>query len=416
MNIYQNGRVYNNVYKEYISEIKKEVFTPSLLFLGIDQLFSYFKSHTIVPLFRVLKLRENETVDNDISQYVIGGSIDINKQSGQLRAANITLSNENDNIVYSPRGLVWEGSKIRIDGGVVIDNILYWSPLGVFIMKSPSFQGNNASRTVSLPLVDKWGLWDGSVYGNTEFKTIIPVGVPMSQVFDSIVHENNGENKHIMWDSKDVIIDSNCQGHNTYYTIKQDAGQPKSQLMLDMAKTICADLSYDINGHMRVKNNVLDFKNSNFSPIWRFSEGDVDCALPTLTYNRSKYYNKIITKGAIVNGYQFTASIENTNKKSLYNTYDTPIVSKTNKNSKLFSDQLCQEQCMYEMVQQSRGLISLVMECSFMPFLDVDKMIYLNFPSLNINNEQFIIDGISFNMGTDCKMNLKLTSNNEVVF
>ena len=71
---------------------------------------------------------------------------------------------------------------------------------------------------------------------------------------------------------------------------------------------------------------------------------------------------------------------------------------------------------MYEMVQQSRGLMSASMSCAFLPFLDIDKMVYLHFPSIGLENQEFVIDGISFNLGTDCKMSLKLTSNNEVVF
>lgn len=401
---------------EYVENIKKETYLPSLLSLGLENLKKYFKGATIQPVFRILVLRPDESVEDEISEYVIGGSIDINKQSGQTRNSSLSIFNFDDRLKYGARKTIYEGMKIRIDSGVVIDNILYWSSQGIFLVKEPTFNGDISSRKIELSLCDKWGLWDGSVFGNTELKTIIPAGVPINQVFNTIVHEDNNVNPNTMWDTKDILFDTSCSGHDTYYTIRQDAGKQKSELLLDMGKTIAADISYDTNGYMRLKSSVLDFKNANYPPIWRFEEGDIDCTLPSLKYNKSKYYNKIITKGAILNGYQFTATIENTNKKSIYNIYDTPVAPKVISNSKLFSDQLCLEQCMYEMVQQSRGLMSASMSCTFLPFLDIDKMIYLHFPSLGLDNQEFIIDGISFNLGTDCKMNLKMTSNNEVIF
>ena len=329
---------------------------------------------------------------------------------------SLTLLNNKGFWKYGARGTLYEGMKIRYDCGIVIENSLYWVQQGVFLIKEPNFRSDNSSHRIQISLCDKWGLWDGSVFGNTELKTIIPAQVPVNQVFDTIVHEDNGVDVNRMWDDKEILFDMNCSGHNTYYTIRQDAGQQKSQLLLDMAKTISADVSYNSRGHMRVSSNVLDFMNSNYSPIWRFEEGDLDCAMPELKYNRAKYHNKIVTKGAILNGYQFSAIIENKNKKSIYNVYDTPVNPKVNNNSKLFSDQLCMEQCMYDMVQQSRGLMSVTINCAFLPFLDIDRMIYLNFPSLGINNEDFVIDGISYTIKTDCKMNLKMTSNTEVVF
>lgn len=416
LNVYKNGRVYNNVMGEYVENVEKEMYLPSLLSLGIETLRQYFKKETIIPLFRILILRPDESIEDEISEYVTGGSIDINKQSGQTRNSSLSIFNFDGHWKYGARNTLYEGMKIRIDSGVVINNVLYWSSQGIFLIKEPTFNGDASSRKIELSLCDKWGLWDGGVFGNTELKTIIPAGVPINQVFNTIVHEDNNINPNTMWDTKDILFDMSCSGHDTYYTIRQDAGKQKSELMLDMSKTIAADISYDTNGYMHLRSNMLDFKNSNYSPIWRFEEGDIDCTLPSLKYNKSKYYNKITTKGAILNGYQFTATIENTNKKSIYNIYDTPVTPKVNSNSKLFSDQLCLEQCMYEMVQQSRGLMSASMSCAFLPFLDIDKMVYLHFPSIGLENQEFVIDGISFNLGTDCKMSLKLTSNNEVVF
>lgn len=416
MNICKNGYVYNNLLGEYVERVKKEVILPSFLNLELNTLKSYFKGETIVPVFRIFVLRNDETVNYEISEYVTDASFESSKQNGQVKSMSITLSNYDNHWKYGAKKNIKEGMKLRLDCGAVIDNILYWVTQGTFLVKEPNFSGDISSNKVSLSLCDKWGLWDGNVYGNTELKTIIPTQVPINQVFDTIVHENNGVDNNSMWDTKEILFDMGCSGYNTFYTIKQDAGQKKSELLLDMAKTIAADTFYDSKGHMRIRSNMLDFKNANYAPIWRFEEGDMDCSMPTLKYNKSKYFNKITTKGAIVNGYQFTATIENKNKHSLYNVYDNPVTPKTNKNTKLFSDQLCLEQCMYEMVQQSRGMMSVSLNCAYLPFLEIDRVVYLNFPSLGIYNEEFVIDSISYGLKTDCRMSLSLTSNNEVIF
>ena len=414
MNIYDGEYVYENITNEYISKVEHETYLNSLLSLGVDLLVKYFKGVTVIPVFRVFILDNRENIIQEISKDVTNASLNISYQSGQRRSMNITLANFNNYWQYGARNTLWETMKFRFDCGVVINNTLYWQRQGVFLLQEPTFTSDGSNKTVSLTVTDKWGLWDSNVYGTTELKTIIPAGVKIKDCFNTIIHEDNGIGD--MWDCKEVLFNNDYMDVNTYYTIKQDVGTAKSEYILNMAKTISSDVYYNTYGNMCVTNNVLDFMNNNFPIVWSFEEGDNDCSTPTLKYNRSKYYNKIITKGAIVNGYQFSATVENTNRKSLYNTVDCPVMSKVNNNSKLYSDMLCLEQSMYEMVQQSRGLMSVTMTCGYLPFLDVNMAVYLSFPSINLKRDIYIIDSISYNIGTDCRMSLSLTSNTEVIF
>ena len=414
MNIYDSGYVYENISNQYITDVKHEVYLPSLLNLGLDILVSYFKHSTIIPVFRIFILDDNENVSCEISKDVTKANMNISCQNGLRRNMSITLCNVDNYWQYGARNTLWHGMKFRFDTGIVIKDTLYWQQQGVFLLKDPLFNGNGSNKTSNLTLVDKWGIWDGSVYGNTEFKTIIPAGVKMKECFDSIVHEDNGLGQ--MWDMKDICFNTEYANVDTAYTIKQDAGTAKSEYILKMAKTISSDVYYNTHGNMNIKSNTMDFMNNNFPVVWSFEEGDMDCSTPTLKYNRSKYYNKIITRGAILNGYQFSATVENTNRKSLYNTFDCPLTTKLNNNSKLFSDTLCLEQSMYEMVSQSRGMMGVSFQSTFLPFLDVNMAVYLKFSSVNLERDIYIIDSISYNIDTDCKMSLSLTSNTEVIF
>lgn len=414
MNIYEGGYIYENIHNEYISQVNHEVYLNSLLSLDMDVLIKYFKGSTVIPVFRVFLLNKLESIDREISRDVISASLNISYQSGQRRSANITLANESGYWVYGSHNTLFEGMLFRLDCGAVIGDTLYWQQQGVFLLQEPSFSVNNSEKTISLTLCDKWGLWDGSVYGNTQLKTIIPQGIPMRQAFDTFLHEDDGTGN--MWDVKPCRFNNEYRNQNTYYTIKQEAGQPKSENLLNMAKTISSDVYYDNKGYCNVESNILEFINNNFPVVWSFEEGDFDCSAPLLKYNRNKYYNKIITKGNIVNGYQFTATAENRNRRSLYNTIDCPVTPKIINNTKLYSDTLCLEQSMKEMTEQSRGLLSVTMTSGYLPFLDVNQAVYLSFPSVNIERSLYIIDSISYNIGTQCTMNLGLTSTVEVIF
>ncbi len=414
MNIYDGGYVYENTHNEYIARVEHEVYFNSLLSLDMDILVRYFKGTSVIPVFRVFVLHDDETVDYEISCDVIDANLNISYQTGQRRTMSMTLSNADGHWIYGARNTLWHGMRFRLDCGVVIGDTLYWQRQGVFLLQEPSHAADGSRRTVSLTLCDKWGLWDGSVYGSTQFKTIIPAGIPMRQAFDSIIHEDDNTGK--MWDEKPLRFDNEYMDTTTYYTIKQDAGQNKSENLQSMAATISCDVYYDAKGCCNVASNISEFMNNNFPVVWRFTEGDADCSSPTLRYNRSRYYNKIITKGNIVNGYQFSAVAENRNRRSLYNTIDCPITPKVNNNTHLYSDTLCLEQSMKEMVDQSRGLLSVSLTTGYLPFLDVNQAVCLNFPSAGINDGVYVIDSISYSIGTACTMSLSLTSNTEVIF
>lgn len=411
MNIYKNGYVYDNTHNEYIMNVEKEVYLPSLLSLGLDKLIQYFKGETIIPVFRLFILNSDETIHYEASSDLVSANMSISYQSGQRRTMNCTLKNENNYWSYGSQAPLWVGTKFRLDTGVMIDNVLYWQPQGVFMLSSAAPSISDSNRSVALTLCDKWGIWDGTVFGTTQLKTIIPTQVPMKQVFSDVVHEDNGLGE--MWDCQPIVFNSMYGDTLTYYTIKQEAGNPKSQYMLDMATTISSDLYYDTCGRLNVESNTLDFVNNNFPVVWRFNEEEMDCGSPSLNYERSDYYNMITTKGAIVNGKQFLGVMSNTNRKSLYNIYDTPLSPKLNNNTKLYSDNLCLEQSMYEMTQQSRGLRALTLPCAYLPFLDVNMAVEVNFPSFGLNRETYIIDSISYNISTDCSMSLNMTSNYE---
>ena len=202
---------------------------------------------------------------------------------------------------------------------------------------------------------------------------------------------------------------------NTYYTIKQDAGQNIGDILTELGQSIACDVYYNEYGYMCVKSNQLDFINNNFSVAYMINETDRGVSL-SMTENWSKMRNKIVVKGNIVNGYQFTATAENRNLKSPYCIQYNGEIPEVIEDTALFADTLCMERAMYEMIKSSRGVRSLNITMPFMPLLDVNQSVLITSYDYEFNNANFVIDSISMEIGPSPEMTIALTNVNEVIF
>ena len=70
----------------------------------------------------------------------------------------------------------------------------------------------------------------------------------------------------------------------------------------------------------------------------------------------------------------------------------------------------------YELVKRTRGVKSLNLSCTYLPFLDVNKSILISYPSLNLYNQNYVIDSYTISIATDTKTNISLTNMSEVMF
>ena len=196
MNIYKNGYVVDSIHNINIANITKQVYLNSFSKLGFERILKVFKADIVIPVFRLYLLDEDENISMDASDDLMSASLSITYQTGQRRTMNITLANIDNKWKPKPiKGLIWTGSKFRFDSGIVIGDTIYWKQQGVFVFKDPTLSRENSNQTISLSLCDKFGLFDGSVYGTTSLKTIIPVGVPMKNAFTSLLASDRGNGK-----------------------------------------------------------------------------------------------------------------------------------------------------------------------------------------------------------------------------
>ncbi|MCI5604378.1 MAG: hypothetical protein MR413_01830 [Clostridia bacterium] len=415
MNIYKNGYIVDTVNNINIASVTKQVYLNSFGKLGINTLMDVFKGDIVIPVFRLYLLYDNEQVRMDASEDFISGDLSIQYQSGQRRSMNITLANIDDK--WNPKpitGLIWTGSKFRLDTGILIKDTLYWKQQGVFLVKDPQSARENSNQTISLSLCDKFGLLDGTVYGRTSLKTIVPVGVPMYQAFNVLLNSDRGNG--VPFDFKPILFNTRHKNTLTYYTIKQEGGNTLGEIFTDMGDTISSDVYYNEFGNMIVKSIVNEFISANFPVVYRFNENDKDIISASINYNTSQTRNKITVKGAIVNGYQFSATAKNRNPKSDYCIQYNGEIPEYISDSKLYADELCMDRAMYELINYTRGSKTLNLSCTYLPVLDINQSVLVYYPSLGLYNENYIIDAISMSISSDAKTVLTLTNTNEVIF
>ena len=414
MNIMRNGYIYDTVKRTSICHVREEKMIQTLSADEMDMVSKAYRQGIIVPCFRLYVLHEDETPSIDISSDFVSGSLSVTYQSGQRRTLSVTLVNKDNRYKPDPiNSIIWIGTKFRLDAGIIADGTLYWKQQGVFVLNDPSRSRNGSQSTISLSLCDKFGMLDGTVYGRTSLRTIVPQGVSVRQAFYTILGTDIG-NGHA-FDVKPIHFDSAYYNINTYYTIKQEAGQNIGDILTEMGESLACDVYYDEYGYMCVKSNQLDFINNNFPVAYIINEADRGVSF-SMTENWSKMRNKIIVKGNIANGYQFTATSENRSLKSPFCIQYNGEVSEVIEDGALYSDTLCMDRAMYEMIKSSRGVRTLNITFPFMPLMDVNQSVLVTSVDYELNNTNFVIDSISMDIGEAPTMSLSLTNMNEVTF
>lgn len=415
MNIILNDSVVDNSSGVSVTRIKQEI---DMLHEGVSPLFisKILKSAITIPVFRLYLLNDDESIRMDASEDLVSGDLSITYQTGQRRALNVTLMNVNNKWTPKPIvGLIYMGSKFRLDTGIVHNNTVYWKRQGIFVVQDPSYARNNSNQTISLSMCDKFGLLDGTVCGKSSLKTIIPAGINMEQAFRTILTTDRGGG--MVYDSKRIVFSERHKNINTYFDIKQNYNENLGDVLIELGKSISCDVFYNEYGNLIVQSGCDDYASNALPIVYDFIEGERDIVSGSVKENWQKLRNSVTVKGAIVNGNQFTATIVNNVPHSPFSVSACRMeLPEVIEDSKIYSDALCRDRAMYELIQYSRGVKSLSLTCNYIPHLDVNQMGLVNYESLNIEHSPFIIDSVSISLSSNAQTTVQMTNPKEACF
>lgn len=378
------------------------------VFLTADRngMFSFAEYRTAIlspistRVTRMFILNEDETIRDDISEFLVNGTITMSQASGVRKTGTITLWNENK--MFSPNvinNLIWEGSKLRIDTGIYYNGYVFWQRQGVFVVHNPSDETED--NTVSFSVYDKFALLDGTVSGKRDSEFKITVGTSVRDAIALCLKPDEND----AYDTKTVIFPTKYISQKTPYTIDKEPNCTMGEIIIDLAKMISCDVYYNEMGNLVVFSDSDDI-NYDTAPIqWIYTDKDGLTSYPTLACEFSKIANKVTVTGAIENGKQYRGVYENTNPVTKHYTKNTYYLNDSN----IIGDDLCLDRAKYEYKKNCRLNIQLKFVSVYLPHLLPDSVVLWSNAELGYRNEKFIINSLDVDLMNSTTANMSLT-------
>lgn len=387
-------------YEQAYTVLGEEILTADRNNLfSLDEYYQSILSPLSSRVTRVFLLNNDETIYSDISEFLISGNINMTQASGTRSSGSMSIFNENK--MFAPdvvNGILWEGTKLRIDTGIYFYGHIYWQKLGVFVVHDPIENENDNS--VSFSIYDKFALLDGTVSGKRDSEFKISVGTLVKDAIRLCLNPDG--NNDSAYDTKTVIFPIKYLQQKTPYTITKDPNCTMGEIITELAKMISCDAYYNELGNLVIHSDSDDI-NYDTAPIqWVYRDEDSLTGKPTVSYSFSNVAKKVTVFGAIENGYQYKGTFENTNPltrhytKNLYHITDGNIIG----------DTLCLDRAKYEYRKNCRLNIQLKFESIYIPHLFPDSMVLWSNEELKYKNDKFIVNSIDIDLMNSEKSNM----------
>jgi hypothetical protein len=342
----------------------------------------------------------NNNVINSIEGFAVDGSISISSQSAIRRSSDIKFILNSTTMINETSGL-WINKRFRLYVGILnnLTNATIWYLQGTFILADPSKDIQINDRTVDIKGYDKYCLCDNTISGQLSNKITILVNTPISDSVLNTITTLGLESASM------CLIDTSP--YNTPYEIDQDVGGTVYDLIKTLQELyLTFKTYYDINGYFRftkIKNGINDpiiFNFSNYNIIKNITQNYL--------YSNAKNYYKIVGR-LNSDGTQYTS--EKTITDALYtgNPFTVEKLGGLRKlvksEEKLYTQEQVDSQRDYEIYQHLTLCETISFACIILPFLDVDNLIYVDFPEYQITGV-YMIDSINFGLKFDSLMNI----------
>ena len=151
-------------------------------------------------------------------------------------------------------------------------------------------------------------------------------------------------------------------------------------------------------------------QDANKPIIWHYSDEKKEFLDSSTSYDFSNVVNEVHVVGDNINGKICSAVASNNDAAS-------PICIKRIgrhieyiNDAAIYTDQLAQDRANYELRCKSIVNTSVSISTTFNPLIFVDNIITIEDSFYNFKRERFIIQSISYNIGTDNKMSITLSN------
>lgn len=350
-------------------------------------------------LYRVELLYADETPREDISKYILKDSISYQQEykNGQTRSISFSLINSDGRWDASPvKTGLWADTKIRAYAGIIYDDVLYWYPLGIYLLSNPSY--NRDEETVSIDGVDKFAKLDGTLGGilETEYK-IVP-NTPIYTAIRTLLKLDTGNG--VSFDDNPVIFPTKYASQKTPYTMTVNGESSIGDILLELGEILSCDVYYNEYGCLVFEPADELMKVANKPILWTIDDEFSDCTSISYEVKFDEVVNKVTVVGANINGAIVKHTAINKNAKSPSNIYMMPIRFEYISDSHINTNALCQTRAEYELQKKSIVTLSYSIAMIYVPFIQSNALIRLNDRRKSIYGQNLFVSSVSISSGS----------------
>ena len=186
------------------------------------------------------------------------------------------------------------------------------------------------------------------------------------------------------------------------YTVQTEVGKSFADIFLEYKTMLIGRVYYDREGYMRfepMSTSLNDYSNTDREIAWHFTVTEQEFMGLEIENKFDTTYNDVIVLGAITNGKQAKARIQNRDPSSEFSIDRIGIKTKAPYNSdQYYSDEQCAELGKYyaqiDMALERTGTISSLP----IYHLDVGQIVTVSTPQNSMSQEQFLVTAISYNL------------------
>lgn len=359
--------------------------------------------------------------------FLSDGTISANLQNGRRRSATVTISNVDGAFDYNVNR-VWFGQEIALDEGLVLPNGEdFYIQQGVFLIENPTETVEPGNRTVTYPLVDKWAMLDGTLFGNLEgtyeveagtniFDPIAALlqlprgnGYPVDRVTPVFTEYYNGKTQELPDGSSAALTDAP-------YTLRVEGdGGTYADVVLGLAAMVNGWVGYDNTGALRLDASQDDIVDTDKPILWQFSMEEAQILGQSYTAKNTEVYNDYIVLGELLDDNSQPAG-RATNYDPMSDTNVYTIGQKTYRESQAGygTDQMCQDLAVWRLKRATVLQKAVTISCSQMFHLDVNNLttiVRTDKPGSPV--ERHLIQGFSRPLASTGNMTISCVSVND---
>lgn len=406
-------RARNSASGDLVSYYYDNDLSSSILTSDVNE---WVKNATIKQHYRLSLLNPDESVRYVIPEEDIelSGSFNENYQNGQRRSLSVQLFNELKKYTPSING-IWTGTRFSYDVGLELqDGDVAWFKKGVYVVSNATPIHEPSRRSVSLELSDKFSLFEGAS-GTLEMNYTIPVGTFIEDALNDILRYQMGNGDKI--DPKPMIYNSAFKDKKTQATISKEAGSNLGEIISELCTQLNAEYFYDVEGNFNIV-PINDVTNDADKPIIDDLYADRgDFTSNNLSFDFSTIINRVYVTGSTTNGGYYEAVAVNDDPSSplCYQRIGYRTASPIN-DSNITSDILAQDRADYELRNKLILKSTVSIQTPFNPLYIVNNIITLTDEFYDMEQEQFIIQGISYSADYNGFMSVSLSNTQNLPF